>query len=119
MIRAVFLASMIFVAGPALAGSVLDLSAPQQGPFPSYLDLNEGRPSSWGTEPPKREETTEAAAIPVSMTQPLPLSSMAMPRQGSSSGSTTVLVSSYTRRDGTSVRSHTRSSTGFRMGRRR
>ncbi len=119
MIRAVVVASMVLVGGHARAGSVLDLSAPQQGPFPSFLDLNDGKPSSWGETRPRRETANEpVAAVPASMMAPLPLSSMVKPAQAtpSASGSRTLIVINNSRRETVRPQSPSR---GFGIGRRR
>jgi len=126
MIRASLVASIVLLSGHAYAGSVLDLSEPQQGPFPSYLDLNDGKPSSWGETRPRKEASAEPSpAIQANMPAPLPLSSLVVPAKAApiparasspASGSRTLVVVSSTQRE--YVRSQP-ASRGFSLGRRR
>lgn len=125
MIRATLVASLVLLTGQAFAGSFLDLSAPQKGTFPSYLDLNDGKPSSWGEIRPQKEASADpVAVVPVAVPAPLPLSSMVMPAQSAMqarissppSNSRTLVVMSNTQRE--TVRPQP-ASRGFSVARRR
>jgi hypothetical protein len=105
----------VMLGTPAVAGGVLDLSVPQTGPFPSFIDLNRGEPSRWDGKP---DPAANAVALDGDASTYAPYSAQPVYTPGYGGTYRTQYVPGYVRRDGIYVSGYMRAPRSYGSRRR-